>query len=68
MLSLLFAKSFKFFRTSKKVVINSFCCVLFLNYGKKVGLLQVTRLMPKGSLKFFETSSVFLERQLLVQK
>ena len=49
MLSLLFAISFKFSRTSKKV-INNFCCFLFLNYGKKQ-LTRVTRLMPKSSLK-----------------
>ena len=47
MLPLLFAISFKFSRTSKRVVNNSFCCFLFLNYRKKVGLLQATRLMPE---------------------
>ena len=35
MLSLLFAQSFKFSQTSKKVVISSLCCFLFLNYDKK---------------------------------
>ena len=53
MLSLLYAISFKFFRTSKEVEINSFCSFLFLNYGKK-GLSRVTRLMPKASLRFFK--------------
>ena len=53
MLSLLFAISFKFYRTSKKVKINSFCYFLFLNYGKK-GLFRETRLMPKPSLRLFE--------------
>ena len=53
MQKLLFAISFKFFRTSKKVVIYSFCCFLFLNYVKKVGLMRVTRLMPKPSIRFF---------------
>ena len=46
-ISILFAISLKFSRTSKKVVINSLHCCLFLNYRKKVGLLQGTRLMPK---------------------
>ena len=53
MLSLVFAISLKYFRTSKKAVINSLCCFLFLNYGEKVELLRVTRLMPKVSTKFF---------------
>ena len=64
MLSLLFAISLKFSRTCKKVVINSFCCFLFLNYGKKVGLLRVTRLSLKQVSISLETSCVFLERQL----
>ena len=59
-LSLLFAISFKFFRTSKKVVINGFCCFLFLNYGKKVRLLRVPRL-----IRF--SSRVFLGRHLQKQ-
>ena len=54
MLSLVFIISLKFFRASKKVVIISFCCFWFLNYGVKVGLLRVD---------FLETSNVFLERQ-----
>ena len=54
MLSLVFAISFKFSQTSKKVVIiNSFCCFLFLNYGKKVGLLRVTRIMLETCIRFF---------------
>ena len=53
MLSLLFAISFKFFPTSKKVVINSFCCFLFMNYCEKE-LTRVTRLMPKASLRLFK--------------
>ena len=35
MLFLLFAITFKFSQTRKKVVINSFCCFLFLSYGNK---------------------------------
>ena len=55
MLSLLFAISFKFFRTSKKVVISSFCCFLFLNNGKKKSDgSKITRLMPKASVRFFK--------------
>ena len=54
MLSLVFVISLKFFRTNEKVVINSFCCFLFLNYGEKVGLLRVTRLMPKARKKIFQ--------------
>ena len=53
MLSLLFAISFKFSRASKNVVINCFCCFLFLNYDKEVRLLRVTRLMPKAVFNFF---------------
>ena len=53
MLALLFSIPFKFSRTRKKVVINGFCCFLFLHYGKRVGLLQLlTRLMPKASIRF----------------
>ena len=40
MLSLLFAISFKFSRTSKKVVINNFCSFLFLNKGEKSDCFQ----------------------------
>ena len=53
MLSLLLAISFKFSRTNKTVVINSFFCFLFLNYGEKE-LSRVTRLMPKASLRLFK--------------
>ena len=56
MLSLLFEISFKFSRSSKKVVINSFCCFLLLNYGKK-GQSRVTRLMPKASLRLSKNDS-----------
>ena len=35
MLFLLFAITFKFSGKRKKVVINSFCCFLFLNSGNK---------------------------------
>ena len=63
MLSLLFAISFKLFWTSKKAGINSFCCFLFLSYGKK-GLSRGTRLMPTASLDCLQTTSVFLKRQL----
>ena len=55
MLSLLFAISFKFSRSSKKVVINSFCYFLFLNYVK---------ILPKTGLRFLGTGSVFLVKQL----
>ena len=55
MLSLLFAISFKFSRTSKKVVINSFHCFLSLHYGKK-GLSRVTRLIPEASLRLFKNA------------
>ena len=64
---LLFAMSFKFSRTSKTVVINSFCCFLFLNYAKKLGLLRATRLMPKTSTSFLRNEflrNVFLETLL----
>ena len=54
-LSLLFAISIKFSRTSKTVVIYSLCCFLFLNYVKKIGLLRVTRLMSKASISFCRT-------------
>ena len=30
----------------------NFCCFLFLNYGRKVELLRVTRLMSKASKRF----------------
>ena len=53
MLSLLFAISFKFSRTSKKVVINSFCCVLFLNYDKKE-LLGINAFNAQSKFKFFK--------------
>ena len=53
MLSLLFAISFELYRTSKKIVINTFCCFLLSNYGQKVWLLRVTRLMPELSIRFF---------------
>ena len=56
MLSLLFEMSFKFSRSSKKVVINSFSCFLLLNYGKK-GQSRVTRLMPKASLRLSNNDS-----------
>ena len=52
MLSLLFAIYFKFSRTSKKVVMNNFCC-LFLDYGKQE-LSRVARLMPNASLILFK--------------
>ena len=57
MLSLLFAISFNFSRTSKKVVIRSFCCFLFLNFGKIVGLLPVTCIMPEASIGSFRNES-----------
>ena len=57
MQSLLFAISFKFSQTSKRVVINSFCCFMFLNHGNKVGLLRVTRLMLEANLRFFRNES-----------
>ena len=53
MVSLRFAIPFKFFPDLQKVVINSFCYFLFLNYDKNE-LSQVARLIPKGSLKFFK--------------
>ena len=34
-------------------LINTLCGFLSLNYGKKVGLLRVTRFMPKASMRFF---------------
>ena len=65
LLSLVLAISLKFFQTSKKVVINSFCCFLFLNYGEKVEPSGVMRLMPKATIRFFRNEwKVFLERQL----
>ena len=53
MLSLLFAISFKFFWTSKKVIINSFCCFLFLNYRKKSRTVASKVFNAIASLRFF---------------
>ena len=65
MLSLLFAISFKFSRTSKNVVFNSFCCFLFLNCGKKVGQLQVTRLMRKASIRVLKNESSISSKTII---
>ena len=57
---LLFAISFKCSQTRKKVVINSFCSFLFLNYGKKKSdELRVTGLMPEASLRLFKNELLF---------
>ena len=52
------------FPTSKKVVINSFCCFLFSNYGKKLGLLRVTRLMPTASIRCFKNEQRFFRKTI----
>ena len=64
MLSFLFAISFKFSRTSKTVVINSFCCFLFLNYAEKGTVTSnVFNVLSKFKI-FLKTTNIILERSL----
>ena len=51
--SLLFAISFKFSRTSKKVVINSFCCFLLLNCGKKSQTVVSNAINAQSKFKIY---------------
>ena len=41
------------FRTSKKVVIDSFCCFLFLNYGKKVKTVASNAINIQSNLEIY---------------